>query len=124
MIICATTNGFARTSCLKVLSFVLPARTRSFSYPLALWPRRRCWFELTTSSVSLERLLSRFELIRLRANFLSCPLTFVLVALGLDAEHCNDHYNDDDGGGGKSHEKPGLPVKRLRLEVAELKIPL
>jgi len=38
-------------------------------------------------------------------------LTFVLVALALDAEDCGYRDQHDDGGGGQGHQEPGLAVE-------------
>ena len=51
-----------------------------------------------------------------------CNLTFVLVALRLDAKDGHDHDDDDDGGGRQGDQEPGLAVERLRLQVAVLQV--
>lgn len=51
-------------------------------------------------------------------------LTFVLVALALDTEYSNNHYDDDDGSSCQSYHKPCLSIERLLLQIAIFQIQL
>ena len=55
-------------------------------------------------------------------DVVSCPPTFVLVGLGLDAEDGHDGDDNDDGGGGEGHHEPGLAMEGLLLEGAVLQV--
>ena len=51
-------------------------------------------------------------------------LTFVFVALALDAQDGDQQRDDDDRSGGQCHQEPRLVVERLLVRIAVLQVQL